>query len=1143
MRTGALDFDVAVVGAGPAGAGTALAHARRGARVVLFEANPKSSHRLAGEWLHPPAIEILRELDIDLPTLVPDHALGAGFVVYPDDGSDPHVLPYADGTRGLSCKHRVLVDTLRETAASHPQVHYIPWARVRAIDGHQLHFVCRESSGPASASAQRIVGAEGRSSIVRGMLGLPNGHVICSRMVSVLLHDVELPFEGYGHVFLGGPGPVLAYRMAHSTVRLIFDVPLQCRGRHGLGAYLWEGYAPVLPENLRPLFRTALMAEQFEGAVNQVRMRSDYGRDHLFLVGDAVGHYHPLTAVGITLGLGDGLCLAQSTSVREYQERRLRETRVPEMLAVGLYEAFSYKAEEAVLSRRAIYSLWGSSLTERKHTMRYLSCQDARINPFARAFVRVIGHAFLDLGRQETRTGEWAHALRIAHKLGSRLRWIIARMFQRGLAPNEGYVLQDEPSIESGRLASLMKGPVLSAAANPHPSVGAAVSGSDVGTALARAVAKLVHRQSEQGGWEGEVVWCPMLAAQYVLMCHITGTVIPAARRKSLLLHFHRTRLPSGLWGLHPHSAPYLFVSTLVYVAARLLGAAKDDPLLVPAAEFIKTEGGVAAIPSWGKFWLALLNLYEWDGVNPVLPELWALPRSLPLHPGNFYCHTRLIHLAMAVIYAARYQVQRLPIIDALREELYPAGYAKTDFRASRNALRPGDLFARPARILRLLYALTILADRWHNQALRTVLVRRLRERIRWELRTTNHSSISPVSGLLNIIALWLADPEDGDLQRALQRFEGWIWEDIEDGMRITGARSTSWDTAFALQALVGAAPHVEVDEAIARGVAFLEGQQIRESFAGFAENFRIDPKGGWCFAGVRHGWPVSDCTAEALTALLAAPSTRLDRHALSEAVQFIFRCQNPDGGFGSYEKSGTQWSLEWLNPAEMFADSMTDRSWIECTASCIEALAAFRKRCPEVLTEPVGHAIARAARWLGRSQRADGSWPGAWGVYLIYGTLFGVRGLLAAGTVVYHPAIRRACRWLLAQQRADGGWGEHHAGSLTGRYTEHPESQVIQTAWALLTLLHAQDTEWTAIERGVHFLIERQDAHGEWPQQDMAGVFFRTALLDYTLYRSYFPLWALGLYQSRRKERATFASEEAGGSARLRNEHVLSVG
>ena len=33
------------------------------------------------------------------------------------------------------------------------------------------------------------------------------------------------------------------------------------------------------------------------------------------------------------------------------------------------------------------------------------------------------------------------------------------------------------------------------------------------------------------------------------------------------------------------------------------------------------------------------------------------------------------------------------------------------------------------------------------------------------------------------------------------------------------------------------------------------------------------------------------------------------------------------------------------------------------------------------------------------------------------------------------------------------------------------------------------------------------------WPQQAQSGVFFGTAMLDYRLYKDYFPAWALGQY------------------------------
>jgi len=39
-------------------------------------------------------------------------------------------------------------------------------------------------------------------------------------------------------------------------------------------------------------------------------------------------------------------------------------------------------------------------------------------------------------------------------------------------------------------------------------------------------------------------------------------------------------------------------------------------------------EGGACAIPSWGKFWLAVLNVYSWDGMHCLLPEMWSVINS-----------------------------------------------------------------------------------------------------------------------------------------------------------------------------------------------------------------------------------------------------------------------------------------------------------------------------------------------------------------------------------------------------------------------------------------------------------------------------------------------------------------------------------
>src|SRR5262249_43187564 len=127
-------FDVAVVGAGPVGCVTALACARRGRRVLLLEANPDGSRRLAGEWLHPPALATLKELGVSLPG-ASEYASGLGFVVYPDDGSGPVVLPYGESTKGFSGDHGALVASLRDHCRSDARIDYVDRARATAIDG------------------------------------------------------------------------------------------------------------------------------------------------------------------------------------------------------------------------------------------------------------------------------------------------------------------------------------------------------------------------------------------------------------------------------------------------------------------------------------------------------------------------------------------------------------------------------------------------------------------------------------------------------------------------------------------------------------------------------------------------------------------------------------------------------------------------------------------------------------------------------------------------------------------------------------------------------------------------------------------------------------------------------------------------
>jgi lanosterol synthase len=190
------------------------------------------------------------------------------------------------------------------------------------------------------------------------------------------------------------------------------------------------------------------------------------------------------------------------------------------------------------------------------------------------------------------------------------------------------------------------------------------------------------------------MVWCPVVTAQVAVARHVVGLPFAAADAARVVRHFETTRTPDGAFGLHPEHTGSVFVTALVYVAMRVLGVAAEHPLAAGARRWLHARpGGVLSAPTWGKFWLTLLGLYGREGLRPLLPELVLLPRAVPVHPVRFYCHTRYVYLAMALLQGGRAAFDLGPLGDALRAELYgPTGPPKC-FREHRYQLAPEDAF------------------------------------------------------------------------------------------------------------------------------------------------------------------------------------------------------------------------------------------------------------------------------------------------------------------------------------------------------------------------------------------------------------------------------------------------------------------
>ena len=461
----------------------------------------------------------------------------------------------------------------------------------------------------------------------------------------------------------------------------------------------------------------------------------------------------------------------------------------------------------------------------------------------------------------------------------------------------------------------------------------------------------------------------------------------------------------------------------------------------------------------------------------------------------------RQVFLPMSFIASKKFSYPLTPLTRQLREELYVQPYSSIPFSSHRNSISAKDNYHPKSAFLSTIN--WALVNVWYPYIRPSFLVERAEDwafdLISREDENTDFANLGPVNAPMNLLACYIHDgPESYSVKRHRDAMYDFLWMKNE-GMMMNGTNGVqTWDTSFLVQAVVeaGMAEDPKWRPMLRKALEFLEDQQIREDCREQDVCYRQRRKGAWAFSTRQQGYTVSDCTSEAMKAVIMLqrmpvfPKLVSDER-IKDAIDTLLTMQNASGGFASYEPTRGSDYLEYLNAAEVFGRIMIEYDYPECTTAVVTAYSLFSKYYPDYRADDIAKSKARALEYIRKAQRPDGSWYGSWGICFTYAGMFALESLASVGeTYANSSRVRKGCEFFLSMQMKDGGWGESYRSCETGVYTPHEKSQVVQTCWAIIGLMEAEYPERAPVEKAIRLIMARQERMGGWEQEAIEGVF-----------------------------------------------------
>ena len=665
------------------------------------------------------------------------------------------------------------------------------------------------------------------------------------------------------------------------------------------------------------------------------------------------------------------------------------------------------------------------------------------------------------------------------------------------------------------------------------PSFGGANFDGRVEGAIDGAVDWLASRQHADGYWVGRLESNVCMEAEWILALWFIGQEshpLRARLAKALLA----SQREDGSWEIYK-DAPAGDINTTVeaYAALRSMGLSADEPVLTRAHAWIISKGGLRNVRVFTRYWLALIGEWPWTQTPNVPPEVIHFPTWFPFCIYNFAQWARATMMPIAVLCARRPARPFAP--ENRLDELFPGGRDAFDYSLpKKQGADLWDGFFRTAdKGLHSLQSAGITPGR--NNTVKRAL--------EWIIQ---HQDGDGVWGGIQppwIYSLMALVNEGYALDhplvaKALGALEDQRWRvDVGEASYIQASTSPVWDTVLTLLAFDNANGLEKYPDEVRAAVQWVLDQQVLCPGDWQVKVPDVAP-GGWAFEYKNNFYPDTDDTAVALIVLSRFRhdpywQERGIEKAITLGVNWLLGMQSNNGGWGAFDKDNNK-TITTKIPFCDFGEALDPPS-VDVTAHIVEAFGKLGFRA----THP---AMARALAFLKREQEPDGSWFGRWGVNYVYGTGAVLPALEALDEDMSQPWIAKAADWLVSMQQDDGGWGESCASYMDPAMAGRGKTTASQTGWALMGLAAVnRQTDKEQMARGVSYLLDRQNA-GTWDEPEYTGTGFpgygvgatiklndpglegrlkqgvelsRAFMINYNLYRHYFPLMALARVRS----------------------------